>query len=120
MGDSDKHVHTRPSEVAGHEEEGVKKHLTMKYNMKDLRKFTEFEMWVAEWIEEQIADERKRPLVEAQALANLDDGGKRNKLHEMLGNLVSDQSVLDGFIDEYIAKYKKLPKAVLKDLSESS
>lgn len=113
-----KKVHTKEEDMEGHEPASVKKHLTMKYNMKELRKFTEFELWATENLEDLIPDESKRPIIEATELAGFSDDKKIKALQKMLKPGLRDEEKRDGFIEEYLERFQTLPLHLLEDLED--
>mmetsp|Transcript_14909 Transcript_14909/g.28945 ORF Transcript_14909/g.28945 Transcript_14909/m.28945 type:complete len:115 (+) Transcript_14909:382-726(+) len=111
-----RHVKTKEEDLEGHEDEQVEKHLTMRYNMRELRLFNEFEVWVNDWLEEHIPDETDRPVIEAGRMARLSEEKRIKSLKKVLDPYISDPMVRDEFIEEYLARFKELPLEVLDAL----
>mmetsp|Transcript_12232 Transcript_12232/g.21814 ORF Transcript_12232/g.21814 Transcript_12232/m.21814 type:complete len:115 (+) Transcript_12232:330-674(+) len=113
---SGEHVKLNEDEVEGHEPKDMRKHLTMKYNMKDLRKFTDFEMWIMESLEDLIPDDKKRPVIECTKFKSLSTSKISSKLHKQLASGIKDKETRAEFIDEFLLRFNKLPKAILDSL----
>ncbi|GBG34134.1 Hypothetical Protein FCC1311_103582 [Hondaea fermentalgiana] len=111
-----RHVQAREEDYEGHEDEQMEKHLTMKYNMRELRLFTEFETWVSEFLEEQVPDDSERPVIEAAKMVRLSEEKRAKALQKILQPHIPDEEVLDSFIEEYMDRFNDLPDDVLEIL----
>mmetsp|Transcript_12257 Transcript_12257/g.19922 ORF Transcript_12257/g.19922 Transcript_12257/m.19922 type:complete len:117 (-) Transcript_12257:65-415(-) len=91
----------------------MKRHLTMKYDVKQLRLFTNFETWAQEALEELIPDDSTRPIVEATSLAKITEAQRIETLQKLLGPHIGDEKARDYFIEQYVEKYRALPPDLL-------
>jgi len=115
MSYKDDHVKLNEEQVKGHDNSRMKKHLTMKYNMKELRMFTDLEMWIGESLEELIPDDRKRPTLEVTSLAQKSEKDMIKFLRKELKSLKPEEE-RDIFIEDLLRRFKKLPAGILEEM----
>mmetsp|Transcript_4605 Transcript_4605/g.14599 ORF Transcript_4605/g.14599 Transcript_4605/m.14599 type:complete len:115 (+) Transcript_4605:945-1289(+) len=108
------HVKLKDDDVEGHTDT-VRKHLTMRYNIKELRKLAEFESWIIESLEELIPDDDRRPVIELATVAKTSEAKMVKQLQKLLGSRVAEAD-RQHFIDEFVYRFNKLPRALIENL----
>lgn len=100
-----KHVQTQVDDIEEEDARLPTKHLTQKYDMKLLKKFTDFELWVQASLEELAGGETE---VETQQYISLSAKERAKKLKKLLAPLMTGKDC-DDFIEVYNEKISALP-----------
>jgi hypothetical protein len=108
------HVKIKEKDVQGHDDAGMKKHLTMKYDLKVLRQFNAFEEWVNESLEELVPE--KTPTVEPTSFCGMSEDKVRKHLKKTLVQVSAADR--DSFIDEFCSRLFGLPPHLLEHMKE--
>jgi hypothetical protein len=112
MGD---HVKIKEKDAEGHEKDGVKKHLTMKYDLKVLRQFNAFEDWINDSLEE-LAGDGEAPTIEPTSFCGMSEDKVRKHLKKTLAAVAAADR--DAFIDEFCSRLLSLPPDLLAHMKD--